>query len=133
VSIGSPLASSNVRLADADVIARRLSEALEQDMTRTIGQPYFRDIRLRISRLTLPKSVQAAIDDAQASFAAVNSARASLKQAQYDAKRNRLIGESLDSSPALATIETMKAIPKGSTVIVAQGGKVPPIIASTGK
>jgi regulator of protease activity HflC (stomatin/prohibitin superfamily) len=131
VSRGSPLATK-IPLADADAIARRLSKALERDMTATIGQPYFRDIRMRISHVTLPKNVQAAVDDAQAQFAAVNSARAELKQAQYQAAGNKLIGDSLNRSPGLATIEAMKAIPAGSTVIVSPGGKTPSIIASTG-
>jgi regulator of protease activity HflC (stomatin/prohibitin superfamily) len=131
VSRGSPLAA-NVPLADADAIAGRLGKSLEHDMTATIGQPYFRDIRVRISHVTLPKNVQAAVDNAQAQFAAVNSARAELRQARYKAEGNKLIGDSLNRSPGLATIEAMKAIPKGSTVIVSPGGKAPPIIASTG-
>jgi regulator of protease activity HflC (stomatin/prohibitin superfamily) len=131
VSRGSSIAT-HVPLENTDAIARRLSKALEHDMTATIGQPYFRDIRMRISHVTLPKNVQAAVDNAQAQFAAVNSAEAQLKQARYKAQANKLIGDSLNRSPGLATIEAMKAIPKGSTVIVAQDGKAPPIIASTG-
>jgi len=131
VSRGSPL-STGVPLANADAIARRLGKSLEHDMTATIGHPYFRDIRVRISHVTLPKNVQAAVDNAQAQFAGVNSARAALKQARYKAAGNKLIGDSLNHSPALASIEEMKAIPKGSTVIVSPGGKAPPIIASTG-
>ena len=52
-----------------------------------------RHVRMRIARITLPKGVQGAIDDAQAQFAAVNGARAELRQAQYRAERNRLLGE----------------------------------------
>jgi hypothetical protein len=87
---------------------------------------------MRISHVTLPKNVQKAVDNAQAQFAEVNSARAELRQARYRAAGNKLIGDSLNRSPGLATIEAMKAIPKGSTVIVSPGGKTPPIIASTG-
>jgi regulator of protease activity HflC (stomatin/prohibitin superfamily) len=130
VSQGSPL-SRPQPLADSDMIAQRISDGLEQDMARTIGQPYFRDIRIRIARLTLPNNVQSAVDDAEASFAEVNTARAGLKQAKYTAERNRLLGDSLNRSPALASIEALKSIPKGSTVIVSQGGKTPPIIAPT--
>jgi regulator of protease activity HflC (stomatin/prohibitin superfamily) len=132
VSKGSSTATKILPLEDTDAIAERLSKALEQDMTRTIGQPYFRDIRLRIAHVTLPKNVQTAVDNAQAQFAAVNSAEAQLKQARYKAQANKLIGDSLNRSPGLSTIEAMKVIPKGSTVIVAQDGKAPPIIASTG-
>jgi regulator of protease activity HflC (stomatin/prohibitin superfamily) len=133
ISRGSSLATaSKVPLADADAIASRLSKALERDMTATIGQPYFRDIRMRISHVTLPKNVQTAVDNAQAQFAEVNSAEAELKQAKYKAAGNKLIGDSLNRSPGLATIEAMKAIPKGSTVIVSPNGKAPSILATTG-
>jgi hypothetical protein len=82
--------------------------------------------------VTLPKNVQTAVDEAEAQFAKVNSAKAELTQARYKAQGNKLIGDSLNRSPGLATIEAMKAIPAGSTVIVSPGGKTPPIIASTG-
>jgi regulator of protease activity HflC (stomatin/prohibitin superfamily) len=132
VSRGSP-EPLPVALVDSGAIAQRISEGLEADLTRTIGQPYFRDIRIRISRLSLPHNVQVAVNGAQASYAAVSSARAGLKQARYTAESNKLIGDSLNRSPGLATIEALKSIPKGSTVIVSQGGKSLPIIApSTG-
>jgi hypothetical protein len=130
VSQGSSVAKPQP-LVDAAVIAGRISKGLEEDMTRTIGEAYFRDFRMRIARVTLPKNVQAAVDDAEASFAQVNSARAGLKEAKFTAERNKLIGDSLNRSPALATVEALKAIPKGSTVIVSQGGKTPAIIAPT--
>ena len=90
-----------VPLADADDIARRISTAVERDLDRTIGHPYFSDIRVRIARVQLPATVQTAIDHAQAQFAAVNASRAELQQARYQAKRNRLLGETYNHSPAL--------------------------------
>jgi regulator of protease activity HflC (stomatin/prohibitin superfamily) len=121
-------AAGPVPVANADALARRIGTTLESDLRRTIGQPYFRDIRLRIARVTLPASVQAAIDDAEAKFVSVSAARAELKQARYHAARNRLIGDSLNRSPSLARIEALKAIPKGSTVILSDG-KLPTILA----
>jgi regulator of protease activity HflC (stomatin/prohibitin superfamily) len=121
-----------VPLADADAIAKRIGKALEHDLTETIGQSYFRDIRVRIARAKLPTSVQSAIDTAQAKFAEVSAARAQLKQAQYQAKSNRLIGESLNRSPSLAQIQALKAIPRGATVFLTEGGKQPTILAGTG-
>jgi regulator of protease activity HflC (stomatin/prohibitin superfamily) len=129
VSRGSPYVTTAIPLADSALLARRISTALERDLSTTIGQPYFRDIRMRISRVTLPNKVQVAINDAQAAFAGVNTARAELKQSEYQEARNRRIGQSLNSSPGLVTIEAMKAIPKGSTVIVNTGGKDPSVIA----
>ena len=121
-----------VPLVDSDRIAERISNALNVDLVRTIGRPYFHDIRVRIARVTLPRGVQAAIDTAQAKFAAVIGAKAELRQAVYQAKRNLLLGESYNKSPALATVEALKAIPKGSTVIVSTGGRTPNILVGGG-
>lgn len=122
----------HIPLANADAIADRIGTAVDRDLVRTLGQPYFRDIRVRIARVTLPTSVQAAIDNAQAQYAAVSGARAELSQARYTAEKNRLLGNSYNNSPALATVEAMKAIPKGSTVIVSTGGKAPSVFAGAG-
>lgn len=121
-----------VPLANADDIARRISRTLQHDLTRTIGQRYLRKIRVRIARVVLPAQVQTAIDRAQAQFASVNTSRAQLQQAQYTARRVRLLGEAYNRSPALASIDALKAIPKGSTVILSTGGKTPAILAGNG-
>jgi regulator of protease activity HflC (stomatin/prohibitin superfamily) len=132
VSRGAVTNGKPPRLADAAIISRRLSQALEDDFRRTIGQPYVKNVRVRISRITLPKGVQSAIDDAQAQFAAVNGARAELRQAQFRAERNRLLGEEFNRSPGLVTVETMRAVPRGSTVIFSANGKTPAILAGPG-
>jgi regulator of protease activity HflC (stomatin/prohibitin superfamily) len=114
-------------------IERRINHSLERDLTMALGQHYFWDIRFRVDRVTLPTSVQNAVDDAQAEFAEVNSARAQLRQARYRARGNRLLGNSYNRSPGLAAIDAMKAIPKGSTVILSTGtGKSPSVIAGGG-
>jgi regulator of protease activity HflC (stomatin/prohibitin superfamily) len=133
--VSSGKASGNValrapRIADAGAIADRISVSLQRDLTRTLGQPYFWDIRMRIARVTLPKSVQAAVDDAQAKYVEVNGARAELKQATYQQQRNRLLGESYNESPALANIDAIKALPKQATVILSTNGKTPAILAT---
>lgn len=107
----------------------RLNGSLEKDLEQALGQPYFWDIRFRIGQVTLPQGVQDAINNAQAEFAGVNSARADLVQARYRAEANRLLGKTYNNSPGLATIETMKSIPNGSTVILSSGGRVPTILA----
>jgi regulator of protease activity HflC (stomatin/prohibitin superfamily) len=120
------------RIADAGAIANRISASLQRDLTRTLGQPYFWNIRMRISRVTLPKGVQAAVDDAQAKYVEVNGAQAELKQAAYQKRRNQLLGEAYNESPALANIDALKALPKQATVILSTNGKVPAILASPG-
>jgi regulator of protease activity HflC (stomatin/prohibitin superfamily) len=121
------------RPADAGAIANRISLALQNDLTKTLGQAYFWNIRMRISRVTLPTNVQEAVDDAQAKYVQVNGARAEVKQARYQQERNRLLGEAYNESPALANIDAIKALPKQATVILSTNGKAPAILATPGK
>lgn len=116
-------------LANAALLARRIGTALQRDLARTLGHSYFRKIRMRITAVRLPAPVQAAIDDTQAKFAAVNGAKAELQQAKYQSRTKRLLGASYNTSPALANIDALRAIPKGSTVIFNAGGKTPTILA----
>jgi regulator of protease activity HflC (stomatin/prohibitin superfamily) len=105
---------------------RRIEEGIDRslanDIVATISQPYIRDLRFRLVRVTLPGTVQTAIDEAQAEYANVNGARARLKQARYDARRTKLLGHAYTRSPSLAMIDAVKAVPKGSTVIVNTSG-----------
>jgi regulator of protease activity HflC (stomatin/prohibitin superfamily) len=110
-------------------MANRVSQSLKQDLDKTFGQPYLWDIRVRIARVTLPADVQSAVDEAQANYVAVNKARAEFRQARFQAKRNALLGESYNSSPGLTTIEALRAIPSGTTVILNTTGRTPSIIA----
>jgi regulator of protease activity HflC (stomatin/prohibitin superfamily) len=105
---------------------RKIEEGIDRSLSRelvsTLGQPYFRDLRFRLVRVTLPTGVQAAIDHAQAEYANVNGARARLQQARYEARRTRVLGRAYQRSPALATIDAVRAVPKGATVIVNASG-----------
>ena len=56
------LASRNIKATEA-----RIERSLRADLTRTLGGEYFRDIRVRIARVTLPGNVQHAVDGVQAS------------------------------------------------------------------
>jgi regulator of protease activity HflC (stomatin/prohibitin superfamily) len=113
----------SVPLASAGSIARRISTALQEDLTRTLRRKYFWDIRMRIARISLPANVQDAVDETQAKYVEVNGAEAELRQARFESQRNRLLGKSYNESPSLATIDALKAIPKGSTVILTAGAK----------
>lgn len=123
----APVSTENIA-----AIESRISDSLERDLEQALGHRYFFNIRFRVGRITLPTNVQKAVDDAEAQFTAVNSARAQLQQARYDAKRNRLLGDSYNRSPGLAAIEALKAIPSGSTVIFSPSGRTPSILAGSG-
>ena len=103
------------------MIQRRINGSVEEDLAETLGAPFFRGFRLRIVRVSLPGAVQSAVDQTQAKYAAVNGARAELRSARYQAKRNNLLGDSYNRSPSLARIDAIKAAPKGATVVVGSG------------
>jgi hypothetical protein len=111
------------------LIEERINNSLEGDLKKTLGHLYFWDIRFRLTKVTLPKNVQDAVDAVQAQYAEVNSARAQVLQAKFQNQRNKLLAETYDRSPSVATIEALKAAPKGSTVIINTGGKQPTILA----
>jgi regulator of protease activity HflC (stomatin/prohibitin superfamily) len=102
-------------------IQHRINASLEHDLAETLGQPFFHGFRFRIVRVALPAPVQAAVDQTQAKYAAINGARADLKRARYEAKRNDLLGDSYNRSPSLARIDAIKAAPEGATVVVGSG------------
>jgi regulator of protease activity HflC (stomatin/prohibitin superfamily) len=102
-------------------IEARIDRSLADDLMSTIGQPYFRNLRFRLVRVTLPEAVQKAIDEAQAEYANVSRDKARVRQARYQARRTRMLGSSYQDNPALATIDAVRAAPAGSTVIVNAG------------
>jgi regulator of protease activity HflC (stomatin/prohibitin superfamily) len=102
-------------------IEMRLNTSLRADLRDTLGGDYFRDIRVRISRVTLPVNVQGAVDDVQAKYVQVSGAKAQVRRAEYDAQRNERLARSYNKSPALARIEEIKAAPKGSTIVLSSG------------
>jgi regulator of protease activity HflC (stomatin/prohibitin superfamily) len=106
----------------------RLATSLRADLTETLGGDFFRDIHVRISRVTLPQRVQGAVDDVQAQYVAVNGAKAQVRRAEYDAKRNDVLADTYNRSPSLARIEEIRAAPKGSTIVLSgTGSKAPGI------
>jgi regulator of protease activity HflC (stomatin/prohibitin superfamily) len=111
-----------------ETIQDHINAALERDLVRTLGVPFFKGFRFRLVSITLPGNVQAAVDAAQAQFAGISGARAQLRQARYQAKRNELLGNSYNVSPALAKIDAIKAAPSGATVIIGSGPNAPRLL-----
>jgi regulator of protease activity HflC (stomatin/prohibitin superfamily) len=119
-------ASSNANRNIAKVEAR-IGRALSDGLSKTLGGDYFRDIRVRIGRVTLPTQVQGEINDVQTKYVAINGARAEVTRARYEAKRNELRAHAYNSSPALARIDAIKAAPPGTTIVLSGDSKQPGI------
>jgi regulator of protease activity HflC (stomatin/prohibitin superfamily) len=107
-------------------IQQRLNRSLAADIRNTMGGDYFWDVHIRLTKVTLPPNVQTAIDDVHAKYVAVNGAKAEVRRARYEAKRNELLAKAYNRSPALARIDAIKAAPKGATIVLSNGDKGSP-------
>jgi hypothetical protein len=98
------------------LIQRRINDSLEADLAETLAAPFFRGFRVRIVRVSLSAAVQAAVDDTQARYAAVNGAGADLRSARYHAERHTLLGDSYNRSPSL--VSALNAIRPAHAILV---------------
>lgn len=97
-----------------------LNAGLQSDLNATLTAPgtsdaYFGNIHFRLTKVDLPKNVQEAIDNAQASFAQVTQAQAKVKSATLEAQANEQRQHGYEHCPACAQIDTLKAIPSNVT------------------
>jgi uncharacterized membrane protein YqiK len=93
-----------------------VNRSFAQDIKNTLGGEFLTSIHFNLSKVTLPDSVQKAVDDAQAAYAKVSEAQARVVQAQADADANKKRQEGYNACPACAQIDIMKAIPPNVTV-----------------
>jgi regulator of protease activity HflC (stomatin/prohibitin superfamily) len=127
---GTPKGEHNIPRVNIAKLEQRIDDSLERDLEQSLGKHFFWDVRFVVGQVTLPDRIQQAVDEAHASFTEVNTSRAHLKQARYDARANRLLGKTYNESDGLAMIEALKALPKGANVILSTGGKMPRLLAN---
>ncbi len=101
-------------------VQNSLNTGLQSDLNATLTAPgttdaYFGNIHFRLTKVDLPKNVQEAIDNAQASFAQVTQAQAKVKSANLEAQANEQRQHGYEHCPACAQIDTLKAIPSNVT------------------
>jgi regulator of protease activity HflC (stomatin/prohibitin superfamily) len=110
---------SNLNIAK---IQQSINTSLVADLTATLGGDFITGVRFNLAKITLPEQVQAAINKAQAAFAAVTEAQAKIAQAKAEAAANeqRQLGYSV--CPACAQIDTLKAIPPTVTTFAPGAG-----------
>jgi hypothetical protein len=99
-----------------------IAKALNTDLARNLGGPYFKDVQVVVSAVKLPERVQQAVNEAQARFAEVNQTRAELEKARIQKRANDTLGRSYRNCPACAQIDAVRAIPKNVTAISIGGG-----------
>lgn len=99
----------------------QIDKGLQDDIATTLGGAYFKDIRFRLARVTLPDEVQSAINTAQAQFAQISKARAQVQQAEQQRLAGLKLAALYARSPALAQIEMIRELaklPRGSNVYI---------------
>lgn len=109
----------------------QIDKGLQEDIDATLGGAYFKDIRFRLARVTLPEEVQSAINSAQAQFAQIAKARAQVQQAEQQRLAGLKLASLYERSPALAQIEMIRELaklPQGSNVYIG----VQPVIGAPG-
>src|SRR3954447_44701 len=72
-------AKNNVNLSR---VQTAVGDSLVRDVNGTLGGAFLTDIRVNLVRLSLPPELEKAVQDAQASFAAISSAQATVAKAQ---------------------------------------------------
>jgi len=108
-------------------VQNSLNTGLQSDLNATLTAPgttdaYFGNIHFRLTKVDLPKNVQEAIDNAQASFAQVTQAQAKVKSAHLEAQANEERQKGYVHCPACAQIDTLKAIPGNVTTFAPGAG-----------
>src|SRR5207244_4873297 len=98
------------------LIENRINRTLAGDLAGALGGAYFTDVHFRLTRVTLPPTVQNAVTTAQAESAQVHVAREKFQQGRYEARRVSLLAKAYNESSSLASIEAIKAAPRQSTV-----------------
>ena len=83
-----------------------------------LGGDYLTGFKVQLTTVTLPKTVQGAIDDAQSNFAQIAEARARKEQAQYQAEANEILSKSLRSNPNLTYLKAVETLKNSTATII---------------
>jgi hypothetical protein len=108
-------------------VQQSINDSLPGDLRANLGGDFFQHIMFNLVRVTLPGSVQDAVNKAQTAFAAVSEAQAKVLQAQADADANKKRQEGYNACPVCAQIDLIKALPPGITTYAPGTGTTVPV------
>jgi regulator of protease activity HflC (stomatin/prohibitin superfamily) len=118
-AVNASAGKSNLRIAQ---IQQAIDTTLAEDFDQTLGGAYITSVRFNLAKITLPATVQAAINKSQAAFAAVTEAQAKVKQAEAEAAANSARQKGYQNCPACAQIDMLEAIPPNVTTFAPGSG-----------
>jgi hypothetical protein len=96
-------------------VQEAVNNSLPRDLKDMLGGDFFEGIRFNLARITLPQTVQDAVNKAQAAYATVSEAQAKVVQAQAEADANKKRQEGYNACPTCSQIDIVKALPPGLT------------------
>lgn len=110
--------------ANFELIQESVQSKIENGVKEALGSEYLTGFKVQLTKVTLPETVQSAIDAAQSNFAQIAEARARKEQAQYQAEANEILSKSYKNNPTLGFIKAVEAVSKNSnaTIILGQPG-----------
>lgn len=110
--------------ANFEHIQDTVQHKIESGVKEALGSEYLTGFKVQLTKVTLPGSVQKAIDEAQSNFAQIAEARARKEQAQYQAEANEILSKSYRNNPTLGFIKAVESVSKNSnaTIILGQPG-----------
>jgi len=111
-AVNASAGKGNLKIAK---IQDAINATLVQDFDQTLGGSFITNVRFNLAKITLPQTVQDAINRSQAAFAAVTEAQAKVKQAEAEAAANKARQAGYANCPACAQIDMLKAIPPNVT------------------
>ncbi|GAA3820557.1 hypothetical protein GCM10022226_46160 [Sphaerisporangium flaviroseum] len=97
-------------------VQNAVNSTLDRDLREMLGANFLTDLRFNLVKVTLPAQVQSSVDKAQAAFAGVAEAQASVAQARAQAEANKARQDGYNRCTTCAEIEKLKALPQGITV-----------------
>jgi regulator of protease activity HflC (stomatin/prohibitin superfamily) len=108
-------------LVDLRRIEDALNRTLQGDLDRTLDDPYFSAVRVRLQAITLPAGVQHEIDVVETRYAQVGEGRAAEAAAAYKRRSTRLLDAAYRRSPALERIHEVQRAQDAATIVVGLG------------
>jgi regulator of protease activity HflC (stomatin/prohibitin superfamily) len=103
-------------------IEAEINASLARQIEDTLGGPYLVNLHFQIVRVTLPPSLEDAVDQAQAAFAEVSRSQARIETARNEARANRARGRAYRDCGACAQIDAITALKGTSITTWAPGG-----------
>ena len=108
-------------------VQEAVNSSLPKDLAEMLGGNFFEGIKFNLARVTLPQTVQDAVNKAQAAYAQVSEAQARVAQAKAEAEANKTRQQGYDACSACAQIDIIKALPPGVTTYAPGAGATVPL------